>query len=147
MNKQINEKIREIEKYLGELESLFPIGFEDHKQDFKIKAICERYFERIIESVVDLSFLIIKDRSLKIPEDDRNAFDVLFSGGIISKELSENLKDAKGMRNIIAHEYGRIDDELVFEPITNELGGDIKELINLIDYSSKKIENEKQLDN
>jgi uncharacterized protein YutE (UPF0331/DUF86 family) len=28
----------------------------------------------------------------------------------------------KGMRNILVHEYGRIDDELVFETVRDRLG-------------------------
>ena len=40
---------------------------------------------------------------------------------VISKDLAAKLKDAKGMRNIIAHRYGNIDDEIVFESITKEL--------------------------
>jgi uncharacterized protein YutE (UPF0331/DUF86 family) len=33
----------------------------------------------------------------------------------IDKRLSSKLKEAKGMRNIIAHEYGNIDDKIVFK--------------------------------
>ena len=37
------------------------------------------------------------------------------------------------MRNIIAHEYGKIDDELVFHSITEELEKDILDLIKEIE--------------
>jgi hypothetical protein len=35
----------------------------------------------------------------------------------------------KGMRNILAHEYGKINDELVFEAITGEITADAEEFI------------------
>jgi len=126
------EKIEELEKFLEELSSLLPITFKNYKKDFKIRAICERYFEKIIESIIDLSFLIIKEKNLKIPEEDKQAFDILEQGKLISKRLSEKLKEAKGMRNIISHEYGRIDDEIVFNAITEELEKDTKEFIKKI---------------
>jgi uncharacterized protein YutE (UPF0331/DUF86 family) len=129
---RINDKIKEIEKYLEELNSVLPTGFEEYENDFKIKAICERYFERIIEAVVDLAFLVIKEKGFKIPDDDKKSFDVLKDEKIISKELCEKFKDAKGMRNIIVHEYGKIDNELVFEAVTQELGKDVEEFIRRI---------------
>ncbi|RLG16087.1 DUF86 domain-containing protein [Candidatus Pacearchaeota archaeon] len=123
------DKIDEIEKYLGELESILPSSFEEYKNDFKIKAACERYFEEIVEAVIDLAFLIIKEKLFKIPEEDKQAFDILTQEGIISKKLATKLKDVKGMRNIIAHEYGKLDDELIFESITEELKKDINRFI------------------
>jgi len=79
-----------------------------------------------------LSFLVIQNKNLKTPKDDKNSFEILEQENIISKELAEKLKEAKGMRNIIAHEYGKIDDELVFEAVTEQLEKDINEFINII---------------
>ncbi len=129
---RIKDKIEEIEKYLEELNSVLPNNFEEYKNDFKIKAICERYFEKIVEAIVDLSFLFIKYKNFKIPEEDKKAFDILFEESIIPEKLVIKLKDAKGMRNIIAHEYGSIDDSLVFEAISEQLIEDVKEFISEI---------------
>ena len=57
----------------------------------------------------------------------------MLSKGIISERLSSKLRDAKGMRNIIAHEYGNIDDELIFETISNELKKDVEDFIDNIE--------------
>ena len=132
MVNRIDDKIMEIQTFLEQLGSVFPSSFEDYKQDWKIRDICERHFEKIIEGVVDLSFLIIQDKNLKIPEDDKNSFDILEQKGIISEQLARKLKNAKGMRNIIAHEYGKINDELVFEALIDHLEKDINEFIELI---------------
>jgi len=135
---RINDKIREIEDYLSELEEIMPESFHDYKTDLKTKAACERYFEKIIEAVIDLAFLIIKDKGYKIPEEDKEAFDTLANEKIIPQELSIRLKEAKGMRNIIAHEYGQTDDELIFHSITEELKLDVSELIKSIKICSKQ---------
>ena len=132
MNRK-KDKIQEIKKFLDELGSVLPSSFEEYEGDFKIRAICERYFEKIIEAVVDLSFIVIKEMGLRIPEEDKEAFDILAKEKIISEELSEKLKDAKVMRNIISHEYGKIDDEMIFESVTEELKKDISEFIKVIE--------------
>ncbi|MBI5148688.1 DUF86 domain-containing protein [Candidatus Pacearchaeota archaeon] len=105
MNKRIKDKIEEIEKYLDELGEIKPNNLKEYIKDFKTKAACERYTERIIEAVVDLAFLIIREKGFRIPEGDKEAFDILAKEKIISGELAEKLKEAKGMRNILAHEY------------------------------------------
>jgi uncharacterized protein YutE (UPF0331/DUF86 family) len=115
------EKIIEIEKYLGELETLFPIELENYNSDFKIRAICERYFEKIVESAIDLAILIIKEKNLRKPKIEKESFDILVEAKIISQELCEKLKDAKGMRNVIAHEYGEIENELIVEGVQEHL--------------------------
>ena len=129
---RIKEKTKEIENYLFELGSIKPSTFEEYKEDIKSKAACERYAEKIIEAVIDLAFIIIKQDNFKIPEEDNQAFDMLIDENIISKELGERLKNAKGMRNILAHEYGEVDDEVVFYAITKELTQDVQEFIKFV---------------
>ena len=126
---RINDKIQEIEKFLEELEPIIPENFEEYKINLQIKAACERYFEKIIEATVDLVFLIIKKRKLQQPRDDENAFYVLYKNNIISEDLQKRLKAAKGMKNIIAHQYGKIDDEKVFNSLKEELINDINQFI------------------
>lgn len=135
---RINDKVGEIEKYVQELSEIIPANFEEYEHDFKIHAACERYFERIIEAIVDLAFLVIKKYKLKVPEEDRQSFDILEQEHIISGKLAEKLRDAKGMRNILAHEYGKVNDEIVFESIKDELILDVGEFIKQIKKFLKK---------
>ena len=129
---RINDKIIEIEKYLEELESILPLDMEEYKNNFKIKAIGERYFEKIVEAVIDLAFLIVNKEDLKKIEEEEKVFDILQSNEIISETLAKKLKKAKGMRNFISHQYGKIDDELVFYALTEEMIPDVNEFLESI---------------
>jgi len=128
---RILDKINEIESYLEEFKSIIPKTFDEYI-NIKEKAACERYFEKIIESIVDLCFLIIKDKNLEKPEDDKSAFDILFKNKIISEETCDKLKDAKGMKNIISHKYGYIDNRIVFDFITEKFLADASEFLDEI---------------
>ncbi len=128
----IKDKINEIETYLQELSQIIPSSFQNYKEEFKTRAACERYFEKIIESLVDLSFLIIKFFNLQMPEEDKQSFKILKDNKIISENLSEKLQNAKGMRNILAHEYGSVDNKIVFDSIKNDLIPDVREFIKNI---------------
>ncbi|MBI2629686.1 DUF86 domain-containing protein [Candidatus Pacearchaeota archaeon] len=128
--KRIDEKIKEIEKYLEELYQHFPSSYEEYTNDSFTKAACERYFEKIIVAIIDLAFLFSRYKELESPKEEEQIFLVLENKKIINSELSKRLKEAKGMRNFIVHEYGEIDDELVFNSIAEELEEDTKEFIS-----------------
>jgi len=132
MQERINDKINEIEKYLEELNEIIPGNLEEYQRDFKTKAACERYLEKIVESVIDLGFILSREKNFKLPEDEEGIFNILLKEKIISEELLIRLKDAKGMRNFIIHQYEKINDELVFEAITKQLERDVQEFINSI---------------
>jgi len=68
--------------------------------------------------------LIIRQERFNL-EDENKLFDLLLEKEIISKDLYIKLKNAKGMRNIISHRYGEIDNKIVFYSIKKELLLDI----------------------
>jgi len=133
MNDRVKDKINEIKEFLEELEKSLPKTFEEYKTDYKLRAIGEKYFEKIIKAVIDLSFMIMKLKNLEQPEYEKEIFDILAKEKIISSRLKEKLKDAKGMRNIIAYEYGRIDNELVFHSLAEELIPDVQEFLDVVE--------------
>lgn len=138
MEERINDKAEEIESYLAELDSFVPSSFDEYLNDRKTKAACEHYFEKIIESLADLAFLFIREKGFPSPDDDIAAFFVLAEKNIISNELARKLKEAKSMRNLISHEYGKVDDALVFEAISKDLEKDVKEFLKSVRKGVKK---------
>ena len=132
MKERIDDKAKEIEEYLSIILEFIPSNLEDYIDDLKNKAACEHYFEKIIEACEDLAFLLLRFKKIKFPEEDESVFHILFSNNILSKELVKKLQDAKSMRNFISHEYGKIDDEIVFEAISNELEDDVRKFIKEI---------------
>jgi len=129
---RIDDKIKEVSGYLDELDSIKPITLDEYKKDLKSKAACERYFEKIMEAVIDLGFMTIKSRSLETPKDDGDLFNVLKNNKVIDLNLAKRMKEAKGMKNFISHQYGEVNDELVFNSITKELEKDIKAFIEQV---------------
>lgn len=130
---RINDKTEDIIAFLDYLDEIVPSSLEEYKSDQLKKAACERYFEKIMEALTDIAFYVIKIKGLRIPQDDGDAFEVLKENKIIGMDLSKKLREAKGMRNIIAHEYGKIDDEIVFESIKEQLGKDAEEFLSQIE--------------
>lgn len=49
-----------------------------------------------IESLIDVSAIIVSANRLGLPASEENIFDILIEKGILSKKLGEKLKDMKG---------------------------------------------------
>lgn len=129
---RIRDKIEEVEKYLQEINEFLPPTLEDYILNKMAKAACERGFEKVIESCVDIAFLTIRMKKFPFPENDEGTFSVLHKRGILEEALSKRLISAKGMRNFIIHEYEEIDDSKVFHTISEELPKDTEEFIKVI---------------
>jgi uncharacterized protein YutE (UPF0331/DUF86 family) len=126
------DKINQVKEYLEELNQIIPDNLKDYLSNFEKRAACEHYFEKIIEAVIDLCFIIIKEKKLELPEEDKNALDILGKNSILSDSLVKRLREAKGMRNIIAHQYGDLDNELIFDSLKNEIIDDVNEFLKQI---------------
>ena len=141
MEERIKEKIEEVEKYLNELKTIVPKKFEEYEEDIIKKAACERYFDKIIEAITDLAFFIIKKNNLPAPEDDLGSFITLSENKIIKEELAYKLREAKQMRNFIAHRYKFVDDLTVFNAIKEELFDDAEAFLDIASKLSDKVRN------
>jgi uncharacterized protein YutE (UPF0331/DUF86 family) len=97
-----------------------PASFKNYKKIEKRRA-CERLLQVSIECVIDICALIVAGFRLGLPSEEDDLFEKLEQAEIISSSMKEILKRMKGFRNILVHEYGRIDDELVYEVLKNKL--------------------------
>jgi uncharacterized protein YutE (UPF0331/DUF86 family) len=114
-------KLDELDGYLDELRTIAPSGLEEYSMIEK-KRSCERLVQVAVEATIDTCALLVTGLRLGLPGEENDLFDKLARRGVISGALAETLKRMKGLRNILVHEYGRIDDELVFETVRDRLG-------------------------
>lgn len=92
----------------------------------------ERAFEKIIEAVNDLAILVLKGRGVGVMFNSMNVFNDLSEEGIIGEDLLYRLRKAMGMRNFIVHQYGKIDDWVVFSALKNHLFSDVEEFLERV---------------
>jgi uncharacterized protein YutE (UPF0331/DUF86 family) len=113
-------KIDVLEGYLKELVEILPASFEEYKKVEKRRA-CERLLQISIECVIDICGLMVIGLRLGLPAEEDDLFDKLEQAGIITSSRKESLKEMKGFRNILVHEYGQVNDMIVYEILQNNL--------------------------
>jgi uncharacterized protein YutE (UPF0331/DUF86 family) len=117
---RILTKIDELEGRQRELVQIAP-GSIDEYQRIETKRACERLLQISIETVIDISFLLVKGLRLGLPAEEDDLFEKLAGAGIISQSTKGTAKRMKGFRNILVHRYGVIDDGIVYEMATERL--------------------------
>lgn len=112
--------IDRLDRYLNELEDIMPGNYETY-QKIEKKRACERLLQVSIESVLDICAQVVIELRLGLPSEEDDIFEKLEQAKIISSATKETLKRMKGFRNILVHEYGHIDDRLVFDVLKNNM--------------------------
>ena len=69
--------------------------------------------QRACESAIDLAMHLVSEKRLGIPQNSRDAFDMLSQAHVISESLSVRLKAMVGFRNIAIHDYQAIQVKIV----------------------------------
>ncbi|SHJ97876.1 type VII toxin-antitoxin system HepT family RNase toxin [Paramaledivibacter caminithermalis] len=87
--------------------------------------------QRACEACIDLAMNIVAEKSLGIPQNSRDDFELLYANGYIEKELNEKLKATVGFRNIVLHDYQAVNLKIVKKIIEVHLE-DMKEFSRVI---------------
>ncbi|MFA5786729.1 MAG: DUF86 domain-containing protein [Actinomycetota bacterium] len=120
-SERILAKIDELDGYLSELGEVAPASLAEYERIEKRRS-CERLLQISIESVVDVCGLIVAGLRLGLPGEEDDLLAKLVGAGVITHGMAEVLHSMKGLRNLLVHEYGRVDDRIVYAAVRTRLG-------------------------
>ena len=82
----------------------------------------ERILQIAIEACLDVGKHIIAQDRYRFPVDNKDVFIILAEEGIVPQDLLPNLIDMARFRNLMVHDYARIDDGIVYGILKRRLG-------------------------
>lgn len=126
----IENKISLVRKYLTRLEVYKKYSREEIENDQFISGSLERYLYLVVQATIDTAEAIIAYRGLRKPATLREEFEVLGEAEIINRALATKLMNMVGFRNIVAHDYTKLDYDVVFVVLHERLG-DIEEFLKV----------------
>ena len=77
--------------------------------------------QRACENVIDIANIAVAELDLGVPASARESFELLENAGIVSPELTSKMATMVGFRNLVVHQYFRIDPEKVCDIIEQDL--------------------------
>ena len=139
----IKTKIKEMEESLAIIEEYLPDTGEEFLSLGIIKDGIYKRLEFCIENVFDICAVLNADHNLGVPGSDEDIVDNLIRNKVLPDEIKEKLGAMKGFRNIMVHRYGKLDDDLAFNIVSENLG-DFYEFISLINDHIGRQNSDKQ---
>ncbi|MBC8199304.1 MAG: DUF86 domain-containing protein [Desulfobacterales bacterium] len=74
-----------------------------------------------IQNCIDIAAHIISEEGFGVPGSTNEMFYLLEENGYVGPELTEKMVKAVGFRNLIVHEYGKVELQHVFEIAQNNI--------------------------
>ncbi len=124
MNVQRKLRYKEKLSHLSEFFTNFGQWMDDYSHEketpgkLKTKFAMYHMGQLCVEVMTDIASMMLKDLK-HIPKDDYANFKKLQEINTISGTLAKRLAEADGLRNRLAHDYNRIDEEIAIEGLEN----------------------------
>lgn len=118
----ILRKLADLDQYLSQVSEYKDIAAERYRQEWKTQRIVERTLQLAIEVCSDIGNHIIADRRLRVPATYAEVFGVLAEAGLLDPTERDAMVRMSGFRNLIVHEYARIDPAMVVRVLREHLG-------------------------
>lgn len=115
----IINKLSRVEIHLTRLEQIIPLSFEEYEKDWKSQMIAERILQILVEIIIDTANRIIALKGWGPVASSSEAVRLLAEKGVIPSEAPYH-KMVK-FRNFIVHAYDKIDSEIVYSILKNDL--------------------------
>ena len=118
----VARKLEQIEQYHGELVAKrAALSRANYLESTTEQRAVEHMFENAVQACADLA-RHVASRALEYEDDSaKGAVRVLGRADVLNEETTETLVTTIGFRNVLAHEYGHVDEEAVFETLQSGL--------------------------
>lgn len=121
MNSIIKQKFREIRESISIISENVPATADEFKELGLVKDGIYKRLEFCIQNLIDVFSIVYSSRNIGAPSNLDDVFVRLSQKKVFSSKIITLVMRMKGLRNILAHRYGDINDDMVYELITEKL--------------------------
>jgi uncharacterized protein YutE (UPF0331/DUF86 family) len=137
LKEKVSKKLDGLSEYVGYLKNYQRFTIDDLRNDPTLRGAVERYLHLSAECVIDIAEIMISELGLRKPEEYRESIDILGEAGIIPDEFAYYFSPVAGFRNILVHEYAKIDLSEVHRHLQKDLRDFEKFSKYIVDYLNK----------
>jgi len=112
----IASRLKLLAEYVDELQDYREraTSFRVYRNNKMLRRAVERALQVAAEVCLDIGRRLIALEGFRYPESNRDVFQVLGEEGVVPQELLFALLDLARFRNLIVHDYAKIDDAKVY---------------------------------
>jgi uncharacterized protein YutE (UPF0331/DUF86 family) len=108
-----HQKLALLADLLADLDRQPAVTGEVLRGDRDRRHIIERILTQLVDIAASLNALLAMGLAHRSPTGYRDSFELLRDVGVLDQVLTHRLLPSVGMRDLLTHEYGRIDLDLV----------------------------------
>ena len=117
----IIKKLQELNRYLKELEDSKNISFDEFRSSIGKQWMVCHGIQLSIQSLIDVGNHILAALGENQIEDYSDIIDKLGERNILPSEFAQSIRGMVGLRNILVHEYARLDIKIIYDILQNQL--------------------------
>lgn len=122
MNQVVLNKKVSIERCIAQARKYYAMKGEiPFKEDYLRQDAVALNVRRACEICIDIANHLIKTRKLGLPQDSKDSFSLLQRAGLIDEAMTAARRAMVGFRNILVHQYQRLDLDIVAEVVEHRL--------------------------
>ncbi|MGI6587257.1 MAG: type VII toxin-antitoxin system HepT family RNase toxin [Peptococcia bacterium] len=114
---RVEQRLMKLEHTVRKLKELAAYSWTEYSQDEGLQDRAERNLQLAAQACIDLANHLIAEYGFRSPLTYAESFDVLREEGIIPPDLAENMQKIAGFRNILVHDYLKIDQQIVYSTL------------------------------
>jgi len=103
-----------MQKHANRIKAKRNVGLQDFLQDLDRQESVLFNLQMAIQNCIDLAAHIVAEEGLGVAGSTNELLYLLEEQGYIGQDITERMIRAVGFRNLIVHEYGKLDLEMVF---------------------------------
>jgi uncharacterized protein YutE (UPF0331/DUF86 family)/predicted nucleotidyltransferase len=107
-------RLEKLRNYIKTLKAIRKFDIQTFKKDVFVRTAAERYLHLSIECLLDLGSHILSDRGCRTPDTYSEIFEILAEEGVLTTTVLKELKGIAAFRNILVHDYLRLDSDQVY---------------------------------
>jgi uncharacterized protein YutE (UPF0331/DUF86 family) len=117
----LQERLKLLNEYTADLRELQAVDLQTYEENKIIRRAVERTLHLAVEACLDIGQHLIAQKGFRMPVDNKDVFQALYEEAVISEALLPTLIMMAKFRNLIVHDYVRIDNAIVFEVLKRRL--------------------------
>lgn len=113
--RMVKNKVDAILTDLAQLKEFESYTFDQVAKDYRTHKVVERIIEVVVNEAIDINqHLIVKSGQSKLPFDFKESFLLLGKLGVYPQEFAQKIANSVGLRNILVHQYRKIDEQIFY---------------------------------
>ncbi|MGQ4554879.1 type VII toxin-antitoxin system HepT family RNase toxin [Halobellus sp. GM3] len=117
----IIDKLQYINEYTHDLKRMRGLSRDEYVADIVRQRAVERTFMNLIQSCIDLAQHIRASEDIGGAQTSKQEIEALGDASIISRETQRRMEEAVGFRNVLAHRYGDVNHDVVYDVLHNDI--------------------------